>query len=50
MEPVIITAANQAYYGPMQATVELIHKYLPNLRLIVYDLGLEDYAHKTVGN
>lgn len=44
----IVTAANSAYYGALQATVFHIHKYFPDYLLIVYDLGLEEEQLQTV--
>ena len=44
----IVTAANEQYYVPMQATVALIHQYLPQLRLVIYDLGLDEYSYNMV--
>lgn len=47
-KPVLITAANSGYYSPMQATVYLVHKYFPDYKLIIYDLGLSDDQYQTV--
>lgn len=49
-KPVIVTAANAAYYDALQATVFHVHKHFPDYKLIVYDLGLDIEAHKTVIN
>jgi hypothetical protein len=46
--PVIVTAANSAYYGPLQATTYQIHKFLPDYKLIIYDLGLTEEQHMLV--
>ena len=40
--PVIVTAANSNYYDALQATVYQIHTFLPDFKLIIYDLGLSD--------
>ena len=47
-KPTIVTAANSAYYDALQATVYLIHQHLPELRLVVYDLGLTEDQRKIV--
>jgi hypothetical protein len=44
--PTIVTAANQKYFDALQATVYQIHKYLPDYRLIIYDLGLTPKQYK----
>ena len=40
--PVIVTAANSNYFDALQATVYQIHMFLPDFKLIIYDLGLSD--------
>jgi len=40
-KPVIVMAADSAYYGPLQTTVYKVHQYFPDYHLIVYDLGLD---------
>lgn len=44
-----MTAANSNYYDPLQATVFHVHKYFPDYRLIVYDLGLDNHQYEKVG-
>ena len=38
--PSIVTAANSAYFKPLEATVFYIHKFFPDAKLIIYDIGL----------
>ena len=40
--PVIVTAANSNYYDALQATTYQIHMFLPEFKLIIYDLGLTE--------
>ena len=46
--PTIVTAANSNYYDALQATVYHIHKFLPDFKLIIYDLGLSDEQNRIV--
>lgn len=48
IRPIIVTASNSQYYGPLQATIYHLHTFLPENKIIVYDLGLTDYQYKTV--
>jgi hypothetical protein len=41
LKPVIVMAANSAYYGALQTTVYKVHQYFPDYHLIIYDLGLD---------
>ena len=43
-----MTAANSNYYDPLQATVYHVHKFFPDYRLIVYDLGLDNHQYEKV--
>jgi hypothetical protein len=36
------TAANSNYYDALQATTYQIHTFLPEFKLIIYDLGLTE--------
>ncbi len=38
--PTIVTAANSAYFKPLEATVFYVHKFFPHAKLIIYDIGL----------
>jgi len=38
--PTFVTAANSAYFKPLEATVYYIHELFPSAKLIIYDLGL----------
>ena len=46
--PVVVTASNSQYYGPLQNTIYHLHKNLPGYQIIVYDLGLTDNEYKMV--
>ena len=43
-KPVIVVAANQKFYFSLQQTVYQIHRYLPDYKLVIYDLGLSPPA------
>lgn len=47
-KPVIVTAANNGYYLPLQSTIQQIHTYLPEYEIIVYDLGLDENFYNMV--
>ncbi|RMZ94245.1 hypothetical protein BpHYR1_015836, partial [Brachionus plicatilis] len=46
-KPVIVTAANSAYYSSLQATIFHIHQHFGEYPLIVYDLGLDEESYQT---
>jgi len=37
---VILTAVNNKYYQPVLSTIKNVQLHFPNIKLIIYDLGL----------
>ncbi len=46
--PTFVTASNSAYFKPLEATVFYIHRFFPDAKLIIYDLGLTDDQYRKV--
>ena len=48
--PTILTAANSAYFKMLEATIFYVHKFFPQAKLIVYNLGLTNDQFQKVSN
>ena len=50
--PVLVTGINARFYGVLQGLVKSIHQILlpkyPNLKFIIYDMGMSDWQHEQV--
>jgi hypothetical protein len=48
LNEVVLIAADAKYYEPLKVTILSVKKFFPNIKIIVYDLGLKEFMIEKV--